>query len=83
MMHKYGYGEWDQLKIEARKSWQFRFDYFLKSRSTLELARRCDTLMRFIEKENQEIEEEEKERQRARDAERRRKEAAKVYAHPC
>jgi hypothetical protein len=77
MMHKHGYGEWEQVKIEARKSWQFRFDYFFKSRSAAELQRRGETLMRFIEKENQEIEEEEKERQRMRDAERRRKEAAK------
>jgi len=80
MMHQLGYGEWESLKEEIRKSWQFRFDYFLKSRTPAELMRRCDTLMRLIEKENQEIEE--KERERAREAERRRKEAGRKKVTP-
>nr|CAD1832635.1 unnamed protein product [Ananas comosus var. bracteatus] len=32
----------------------FRFDWFVKLRTTQELARRCDTLIRLVEKENQE-----------------------------
>jgi len=79
MMHQLGYGEWDGLKTEIRKSWQFRFDYFLKSRTPAELMRRCDTLMRLIEKENQDIEEKERER---REAERRKKEAGKRKSTP-
>lgn len=39
---------------------QFRFDWFLKSRTALELQRRCNTLITLIERENQEIEEKER-----------------------
>lgn len=55
-----GYGNWDQLKSEIRKSWRFRFDWFIKSRTPQELSRRCDTLIRLIEKENEELEIDEK-----------------------
>ena len=27
MMHKLGYGAWDELKAEIRNSWRFRFDW--------------------------------------------------------
>lgn len=39
---------------------QFRFDWFLKSRTALELQRRCNTLITLIERENQELEEKER-----------------------
>ena len=52
MTHKLGYGSWDQLKSEIRRSWLFRFDWFLKSRTPQELGRRTDTLIRLVEKEN-------------------------------
>lgn len=35
-------------------------DWFIKSRTTQELARRCDTLIRLVEKENQEHDERER-----------------------
>jgi len=54
-----GYGNWDQLKTEIRKSWRFRFDWFIKSRTPQELSRRCDTLIRLIEKENEDLESDE------------------------
>jgi hypothetical protein len=54
MMHKLGYGAWDEMKAEIRKSWRFRFDWFFKSRTPQELNRRCDTLIRLVEKENEE-----------------------------
>jgi SWI/SNF-related matrix-associated actin-dependent regulator of chromatin subfamily A member 5 len=57
MVHKLGYGAWEELKAEIRNSWRFRFDWFIKSRTPQELARRCDTLIRLIEKENEEDEE--------------------------
>lgn len=57
MVHKLGYGAWDELKAEIRNSWRFRFDWFFKSRTPQELARRCETLIRLIEKENEEDEE--------------------------
>ncbi|KAL1197798.1 ISWI chromatin-remodeling complex ATPase CHR17 [Cardamine amara subsp. amara] len=60
MVHKLGYGNWDELKTEFRTSATFMFDWFVKSRTSQELARRCDTLIRLIEKENQEYEERER-----------------------
>ncbi|KAF5738682.1 Chromatin remodeling complex subunit [Tripterygium wilfordii] len=60
MVHKLGYGNWDELKAAFRTSSIFRFDWFVKSRTTQELARRCDTLIRLVEKENQEYDERER-----------------------
>ncbi|KAL1211842.1 ISWI chromatin-remodeling complex ATPase CHR11 [Cardamine amara subsp. amara] len=60
MIHKLGYGNWDELKAAFRTSPLFRFDWFVKSRTSQELARRCDTLIRLIEKENQEFDERER-----------------------
>lgn len=55
MMHQYGYGNWERIRIEIRNAWQFNFDWFFKSRSAVELARRADLLIRLIEKENEEL----------------------------
>ncbi|CAH2054831.1 unnamed protein product [Thlaspi arvense] len=60
MIHKLGYGNWEELKAAFRTSPLFRFDWFVKSRTSQELARRCDTLIRLIEKENQELDERER-----------------------
>ncbi|XP_059648810.1 ISWI chromatin-remodeling complex ATPase CHR11 [Cornus florida] len=60
MVHKLGYGNWDELKAAFRTSTLFRFDWFVKSRTTQELARRCDTLIRLVERENQEFDERER-----------------------
>lgn len=68
MVHKLGYGNWDDLKAEIRKSWRFRFDWFFKSRTPTELARRAETLIRLIEKENEDLE--------ARDKEERKRSAS-------
>lgn len=38
------------------QAWQFRFDWFFKSRNAAELQRRGDTLIRLVEKENEELE---------------------------
>ncbi|CAI5467210.1 unnamed protein product [Closterium sp. Yama58-4] len=72
MIQRLGYGNWDELRAAVRQSHLFKFDWFLKSRQPPELARRCDTLIRLVEKENQELEE--KERQAKRD----KKNSAKV-----
>jgi SWI/SNF-related matrix-associated actin-dependent regulator of chromatin subfamily A member 5 len=55
MTHHLGYGRWDELRDEVRKCWTFRFDWFIKTRSTQELQRRVDLLIRLIEKENAEL----------------------------
>ncbi|KAL5182510.1 ISWI chromatin-remodeling complex ATPase CHR11 [Glycine soja] len=60
MIHKLGYGNWDELKAAFRMSPLFRFDWFVKSRTTQEITRRCDTLVRLVEKENQEYDERER-----------------------
>ncbi|GMH18788.1 hypothetical protein Nepgr_020629 [Nepenthes gracilis] len=60
MVHRLGYGNWDELKAAFRTSPLFRFDWFVKSRTTQELARRCDTLIRLVERENQEYDERER-----------------------
>ena len=39
-MHKLGYGAWDEMKAEIRKSWRFRFDWFFKSRTPQARSRR-------------------------------------------
>ncbi len=55
MTERLGYGRWDDIKVEVRRSWQFRFDWFLRSRTPTELKRRVDSLIRLIERENEEI----------------------------
>jgi len=55
-MNEIGYGNWSELKIAVRQAWQFRFDWFIKSRTPTELQRRCETLVRLVEKENEEYE---------------------------
>lgn len=50
-MYRLGYGSWDMIRQEIRKSWLFRFDWFLKSRSSEEIKRRCEALIRMIEKQ--------------------------------
>lgn len=55
-MNEIGYGNWEMLKVAVRQAWQFRFDWFIKSRTPLELQRRCETLVRLVEKENEEYE---------------------------
>ncbi|KAH0937167.1 hypothetical protein HID58_004628, partial [Brassica napus] len=60
MVHKLGYGNWEELKTAFKTSPLFSFDWYVKSRSVQELARRCETLVRLIEKENQEYDERER-----------------------
>ena len=52
MTDRLGWGAWDELKAAVRASWRFRFDWFLKSRTPTELARRVEALVKLIEKEN-------------------------------
>eukprot|EP01024_Parvocaulis_polyphysoides_P008605 TRINITY_DN12569_c0_g2_i1.p1 TRINITY_DN12569_c0_g2~~TRINITY_DN12569_c0_g2_i1.p1 ORF type:complete len:269 (+),score=39.05 TRINITY_DN12569_c0_g2_i1:139-945(+) len=56
MLNTLGYGQWDELKSEIRKSPRFRFDWFIKSRTPQEISRRCETLIRLIEKEMDDVE---------------------------
>jgi len=63
MLHKLGFDKenvYEELRYAVRQSPQFRFDWFLKSRTSLELQRRLNTLITFVERENQELEEKER-----------------------
>ena len=51
MTQKLGYGHWDELKLEIRKAWQFRFDWFFLSRTPIEISRRCTTLLTTVARE--------------------------------
>ncbi|XP_041358454.1 SWI/SNF-related matrix-associated actin-dependent regulator of chromatin subfamily A member 5-like [Gigantopelta aegis] len=73
MLHKLGFDKenvYDDLRQSVRQAPQFRFDWFIKSRTAMEIQRRCNTLITLIERENMELEEREK-------AERRKKGGAK------
>lgn len=63
MLHKLGFDKenvYEDLRASVRCAPQFRFDWFIKSRTAMELQRRCNTLIMLIEKEMNEIEEREK-----------------------
>lgn len=63
MLHRLGLereSAYDELRNAVRKASQFRFDWFIKSRTSMELQRRCNTLITLIERENQELEDREK-----------------------
>ncbi|KAG8553692.1 hypothetical protein GDO81_003515 [Engystomops pustulosus] len=63
MLHKMGFDKenvYEELRQCVRIAPQFRFDWFIKSRTAMELQRRCNTLISLIEKENLEIEEKER-----------------------
>ena len=69
MLHKLGFDKenvYDEIRTAIRNAPQFRFDWFIKSRTALELQRRCNTLITLIEKENQELEEKEEEERKQR-----------------
>ena len=63
MLHKLGFDKenvYEELRAAVRNAPQFRFDWFIKSRTAMELQRRCNTLITLIERENHDIEEKEK-----------------------
>mmetsp|Transcript_1862 Transcript_1862/g.4211 ORF Transcript_1862/g.4211 Transcript_1862/m.4211 type:complete len:1089 (-) Transcript_1862:123-3389(-) len=66
MMHLYGYGSAERIRLEIRRAWQFRFDWYFKSRSATEIQKRCDTIVRIVEKEMDELHKKEDAEQEAR-----------------
>jgi SWI/SNF-related matrix-associated actin-dependent regulator of chromatin subfamily A member 5 len=55
MMFRHGYGAAERIRMEIRRAWQFRFDWFFKSRSAPEIQKRCDMLVKLVERENEEV----------------------------
>ena len=45
----------ERIRMEIRRAWQFRFDWFFKSRNAQEIQKRCEAVVRLVEKENDEI----------------------------
>ena len=55
MMYRHGYGAAERIRMEIRRAWQFRFDWYFKSRNAQEIQKRCDLLVRIVERENEEV----------------------------
>jgi len=55
MMYRHGYAGAARIRMEIRRAWQFRFDWYFKSRSVQEIQKRCDSLIKVIEREQEEI----------------------------
>jgi len=53
MMYRHGYGAAERIRMEIRRAWQFRFDWYFKSRTAQEIQKRCDVLVKIVEKENE------------------------------
>ncbi|ORX79706.1 hypothetical protein K493DRAFT_243417, partial [Basidiobolus meristosporus CBS 931.73] len=71
MLESYGYGTedvYEKIRGEIRRSPLFRFDWFFKSRTATELARRCNTLIGLIQKENGESEDKSSSKAKAKPA---------------
>lgn len=89
MMHRHGYGATERIRLEIRRAFQFRFNWFFKSRSryvrlrlsqsyfyiqnriifvltpivfcSLEIQRRCESIVKMVEKEIADIRKQEEE----------------------
>ena len=59
-----GYGRWEELVKEVRKSWLCKFDWHMKTRVASELGKRVEYLMRLVEKEMEDLEAARKEEER-------------------
>lgn len=53
MMHRHGYGAAERIRMEIRRAWQFRFNWYFKSRNAQDIQKRCDILVKLVEKENE------------------------------
>jgi SWI/SNF-related matrix-associated actin-dependent regulator of chromatin subfamily A member 5 len=51
MTNQIGYDRWDELREEVRASWLFRFDWWFRTRTAVELQRRVEFLSKLVEKE--------------------------------
>lgn len=52
MMFRHGFGAAERIRMEIRRAWQFRFDWYFKSQSSEDIQKRCELLVRIIEREN-------------------------------
>ena len=64
MMYRHGFGAAERIRMEIRRAWQFRFDWYFKSRSAQDIQKRCEALVKIIERENEELRKKEEEAER-------------------
>lgn len=55
MMYRHGFGAAERIRMEIRRAWQFRFDWYFKSRSAIDIQKRCEAIVKVIERENEEL----------------------------
>jgi SWI/SNF-related matrix-associated actin-dependent regulator of chromatin subfamily A member 5 len=67
MMYKHGYLNVERIRLEIRRAWQFRFDWYFKSRTSQDIHKRCDFVIRLLEKELEEIKKKEEADEKYRD----------------
>jgi len=79
MMHRHGYGASERIRMEIRRAWQFRFDWYFKSRNAQEIQKRCDVLVKIVERENEEVRKKEQEKERLQMAEERKAQVMAQY----
>lgn len=54
MLEKFGYTSedvYERIRQEIKRSNLFRFNWFIKSRTTAEISKRCQTLVQMIQRE--------------------------------
>ena len=56
LTHLHGFGSWDLVQNSIRRSERFRFDFYLQSCTAETLGKRCELLMRSLEREMAEVE---------------------------
>jgi SWI/SNF-related matrix-associated actin-dependent regulator of chromatin subfamily A member 5 len=67
MMYKHGYLNNERIRLEIRRAPQFRFDWYFKSRNSQEIQKRCEFIVRLLEKELEEIKKKEEADEKYRD----------------
>lgn len=67
MMYRHGYGAAERIRMEIRRAWQFRFDWYFKSRSAQDIQKRCDLVVKIVERENEELRKKEEEEEAKKD----------------
>jgi SWI/SNF-related matrix-associated actin-dependent regulator of chromatin subfamily A member 5 len=55
MMYRHGYGAAERIRMEIRRAWQFRFDWYFKSRTAADIQKRCDILVKIVEREIEDL----------------------------
>lgn len=69
MMYRHGFGAAERIRMEIRRAWQFRFDWYFKSRSAQDIQKRCEALIKIVERENEELRKKEEDEEAKRTGE--------------